>query len=61
MLGESSSGSLGASGSEILGSVLLVLPLGSGLLSSLLVDHGESLGDGLSNNLNKSVKRYVHH
>ena len=50
-LGESSSGSLGSLGSEVLGSVLLVLPgvLGSG--SSLLVEDSENSGNGLSDNL----------
>ena len=51
VLGETGSGGLGALGSKILWSVLLGLPgvLGGG--SSLLVHHGQELGDVLSNNL----------
>ena len=62
VLGETSSGGLGALGSEILGGVLLLLPLGLGSGSSLLVDDGKSLGNSLSDDLKKKlVKRYVHH
>ena len=51
VLGEARSGGLGALGSKILWSVFLGLPgvLGGG--SSLLVHHGQELGDVLSNNL----------
>ena len=51
MLGESSSLGLGGLGSEVLWSVLLVLELVLGSASSLLVQDGEHLGDGLSDNL----------
>ena len=50
-LGESSSGSLGSLGSEVLWGELLLLPLVLGGSSSLLVQDGEDLGDSLSNNL----------
>ncbi len=53
MLGQTSAGGLGALGTEVSGGELLVLPGGLGGISPLLVDHGKSLGNGLSNNLNK--------
>ena len=54
---ESSSSSLGSLGSEVFGGVLLSLPLGLGLSSSLLVENSENSGDGLSNNLKNIVSQ----
>ena len=52
VLVEASSGGLGGVlPSEVSWGVLLALELSLGGLSSLLVDDGESLGNGLSNNL----------
>ena len=51
MLGETGSGGLGTLSSEILWGVLLLFPLLLGGRSLLLVQNGESLSDGLSNNL----------
>jgi hypothetical protein len=51
MLGETSAGSLSALGSEVHGSVTLLLEGLLGLGSSLLVDDSEMTGDGLSDNL----------
>ena len=55
---EAESGGLGGVlPSEISRGVLLVLVSLSGGISPLLVENGEDLGDGLSNNLYKNVKR----
>ena len=51
VLGEAGSGSLGTLSSEILWGVLLLFPLILGSRSLLLVQNGESLSDGLSDNL----------
>merc|ERR1712048_16271 len=54
VLGETSSAGLGSLASEILGGVLLLLPLASGGSSPLHVDNGEGLGDSLTDNSNAS-------
>ena len=51
VLGESGSERLGVLNSKILWSVLLVFPDLLGIISSLLVQDGEALGDVLSDNL----------
>ncbi len=51
MLGETSSMSLGGLVSEIMRGVLGLLVLLLGLISLLLVEDGENLSNGLSNNL----------
>ena len=60
VLGEAESAGLGALVSKVLGGVLLALPGVLGGSSSLLVDHGQDLGNALSNNLNKNTNGVSH-
>ena len=62
VLGQSASAGFGSLVSQVLGSVLLALPLALGSGSPLLVEDGEDLGNAFSHDLkikeSVSVKRY---
>jgi hypothetical protein len=57
-LGQSLSESSGLLLSQVMRSVLLLLVVFSCLISSLLVDHSENLGDGLSGVLNLKSNKW---
>ena len=66
MLAQATSAGLASLVSEVLGAVLLRLPLALGRGSPLLVEDGEDLGDALSHNLKNKRERvsqevFYHH